>query len=76
MDDRFGEEDTAYRPDDTSLYDSKPVKDQLMDQLKQQTKQFADFFKTALFGDDGYVKTIIFCTLFYTRIVSYINHVV
>lgn len=54
LDSRFGEESTEYRPDDAGLYDSRSFGDSLKDSLKQQAKQFGEFFKTALFGKDGY----------------------
>ena len=43
-----------YRPDDGGLYDSTSFGDSLKHSLKAQAKQFGDFFKTALFGKDGY----------------------
>ena len=54
LDDRFGSENTVYRPDDGGLYDSTSLGDSLKSSLKEQTKQFSEFFKTALFGKDGY----------------------
>ena len=49
----LGEEDPEYRPDDPSLYDPSSFGDSLKESLKEQAKQFADFFKTALFGKGG-----------------------
>lgn len=53
LDDKFGSENTVYRPDDGGLYDSTSLGDSLKNSLKEQTKQFSEFFKTALFGKDG-----------------------
>ena len=59
LDARMGDEDTAYRPEDDGLYDSTSFGDSLKNSLKEQTKQFADFFKTALFAKGGYAIVII-----------------
>ncbi|XP_053407458.1 uncharacterized protein LOC123547213 isoform X2 [Mercenaria mercenaria] len=53
LDDMLGDEDPAYRPDDPSLYDPESFGDSLKKSLQEQTKKFADFFKTALFGKGG-----------------------
>lgn len=55
LDGKMGDEDTVYRPEDDSLYDSTSFRDSLNNNLKEQTAQFAEFFKTALFSKDGYV---------------------
>ena len=54
LDARMGAEDTAYRPEDDGLYDSTSFRDSLKNSLKKQAAAFADFFKTALFSNDGY----------------------
>ncbi|WAR20850.1 CRB-like protein [Mya arenaria] len=53
LDDMLGDEDTSYRPDDPDLYDPSSFGDSLKESLKEQAKQFAEFFKTALFGKNG-----------------------
>ena len=53
LDAKMGDEDTAYRPEDEGLYDSTSFGDSMKNSLKEQTKQFAEFFKTALFSKDG-----------------------
>lgn len=52
-DEMMGEEDTAYRPDDPSLYNPQSFGDSLKESLKEQSKKFIEFFKTALFGKSG-----------------------
>ena len=49
----MGGDGTVYRPEDEGLYDSTSFRDSLKNSLKEQTKQFAEFFKTALFSKDG-----------------------
>jgi hypothetical protein len=51
----LGQENSAYRPDDPSLYDQTPFVDSLKKSLKEQAKKFVNFFKTALFGKGGQV---------------------
>ena len=45
------EDEGPYRPEDSDLYDPTSVKDSLKKSLKEAAKKFADFFKTALFGN-------------------------
>ena len=49
-----GSENAIYRPEDASLYDSTSLGDSLKNSLKTQTRQFSEFFKSALFEKDGY----------------------
>ena len=53
LDAKMGGDGTVYRPEDEGLYDSTSFRDSLKNSLKEQTKQFAEFFKTALFSKDG-----------------------
>ncbi|WAR20774.1 hypothetical protein MAR_014748 [Mya arenaria] len=46
-------EETKYRPEDPDLYDPLSCSESFKESLKKQAKQFAEFFKTALFGKNG-----------------------
>ncbi|KAH3747106.1 hypothetical protein DPMN_181528 [Dreissena polymorpha] len=45
----LGIEDTQYRPDDSSLYDSAAFTDSLKMSLKEQAFKFSETFKQSLF---------------------------
>ncbi|KAL4222205.1 hypothetical protein ACF0H5_018243 [Mactra antiquata] len=53
LDKGLGDEDTEYRPEDSSLYDQTSFKDSMLESMKNEAKKFAEFFKNALFGKGG-----------------------
>lgn len=59
LEDMMGDEDPTYRPDDPDLYDPQSFGDSLLDSLKEQSKMFMEFFKTALFGKNGLVLSFL-----------------
>ncbi|WAR20843.1 hypothetical protein MAR_014817 [Mya arenaria] len=53
LDAMMEDEDSIYRHDVPELYDPSSFSDSLKKSLKEQAKKFAEFFKTALFGENG-----------------------
>lgn len=51
--DKFSEDYSPYRPEDSSLYTTKSEHEKLLNKLKKPFQSFANVFKTGLFNESG-----------------------